>query len=280
MPQVFSTFVTVPVLADNLDRPNWVVVDCRFDLADTGAGRLAYERGHIPGAVYAHLDRDLSGPPETDAGRHPLPAPQELVNRFRRLGIRRDSQVVAYDDVGGMIAGRLWWMLRYMGHEAVAILNGGWAAWVEAGLQVVSGQENRPPGDFAGAPRRDRLVLLDEVPAQGMLIDARAPARYRGDEEPLDSRAGHIPGARNHFYGLNLDDTGRLRPVAELQARFGEILDTPDSGTVTVYCGSGVSACLNIAAMIHAGFPEPRLYVGSWSEWSADPGRPAATGDD
>jgi thiosulfate/3-mercaptopyruvate sulfurtransferase len=256
-----------------------LAVDCRFDLRDPAQGQRVYAAAHVPGAVYAHLDRDLSGPPVTDRGRHPLPAPDRLCEVFGALGITPGRQVVAYDDAGGMFAARLWWMLRYLGHEPVAVLDGGWQAWVEAGLPVEPGVNQPQAVRFDGAPRGARLVTLDALdPGRDALVDARDPARFRGEVEPLDTRAGHIPGALNHPFARNLDASGRFLPPAALRDAFKDSLGTLPDGTTVHYCGSGVSACHNVLAQLRAGLPEPRLYVGSWSEWCRDPRRPAATG--
>lgn len=273
-----TPLIDVDTLARALPRAELVVVDCRFDLMAPAAGRDAWLEAHIPGAVYAHLDHDLSGPPTTDRGRHPLPPPDRLCEVFGALGIGNDSFVVAYDDGGGMIAARLWWMLRYMGHEAVAVLNGGWQAWVAAGQRVAQGTETAQRRRFTGTPRRERLVTVEEVSPALSLLDARAAPRYRGEQEPIDPHPGHIPGARNHCWQANLDADGRFAPAAELARRLAADLGaTPNAHTVH-YCGSGVSACHNVLAQVAAGLPEPRLYVGSWSEWCRDPGRPRALG--
>ena len=259
-----------------------VIVDCRFNLMDTARGEAAYVAGHIPGAVYAHLDRDLSNPPATDHGRHPLPPPARLCEVFGKLGIGNGVQVVAYDDASGMMAARLWWMLRYMGHDTVAVLDGGLAAWTTAGRPLETGTVTPVPAPFTGTPRRERLVVLADIEAAASplaLTDARDPARYRGEVEPIDKRAGHIPGARNHVWQKNLDQTGRFLDPPALREAFLSSLGTLPGSTTVHYCGSGVTACHNVLAQVHAGLPEPRLYCGSWSEWSRDPQRPAATGD-
>lgn len=265
-------------LAAGLTAPEVVIVDCRFELGATDAGRAAYLEAHIPGARYAHLDRDLSGPPHTDHGRHPLPPPDRMAAVFGRFGISARSRVVVYDDSGGMIAARLWWMLRYLGHYEVVVLDGGWQAWVNRGGAVVSGDECAQPGHFTGTPRRECLVTVDEIPSVNCLVDARAPARYRGEHEPIDAAAGHIPGARNHCWQDNLAADGRFADpatlVRKLEASLGIV---PDAATVH-YCGSGVSACHNVFAQVLAGLPEPRLYCGSWSEWCSDSGRARAIG--
>ncbi len=261
--------------------PDWVIIDCRFNLSgDTSAGQQAYQEKHIPGAVYAHLDTDLSNPPTTDYGRHPLPPAEKLCATFGRLGIDAHKQVIVYDDARGAFAARLWWLLRYMGHEAVALLDGGWTAWVEAGYPISSGEEQNRPCPFSGIPHHEWLVRLDELPTQALLVDSRDPARYRGEIEPLDPRAGHIPGATNYFYGNNLDSRGRFLVPEQLQQQLLEVIGATRPQEVVFYCGSGVTACLNLLAMKYAGLPEGKLYAGSWSEWCADPTRPIAIGDE
>ena len=270
--------VTVAELAAACAEPDLVIVDCRFDLGDPAAGRAAYLEAHIPGAHYADLARDLSGPPATDRGRHPLPPPARLAAVFSALGIETATAVVAYDDSGGMIAARLWWMLRYLGHARIAVLDGGWQTWVSAGAAIASGDEPAAPRRFSAAPRPDRLVTLGEVAQSACLVDARAPARYRGEFEPIDKHAGHIPGARNHCWQNNLGPDGRFLERVTLERQLAASLGIlPDSATVH-YCGSGVSACHNVLAQVLAGLPEPRLYCGSWSEWCGDGGRPRAIG--
>ncbi len=274
---MYTTLIDVEALAA-LVAP--VIVDCRFSLADTARGEADYASSHIPGAVYAHLDRDLSGPPTTDHGRHPLPPPTRMLEVFGALGVAPGVQVVAYDDANGMIAARLWWMLRYMGHDAVAVLDGGWQAWCREGRPTKAGVRVARPARFAGAPRRERLVTLDELdPARERLVDARDAARFRGEVEPIDKRAGHIPGARNHAFPRNLAPDGRFLAPARLRDAFAESLGTLPGSSTVHYCGSGVSACHNVLGQVHAGLPEPRLYCGSWSEWSRDPQRAAATGE-
>ena len=277
---MYKTLIDVETLAQNLGKPDWVLVDCRFSLADTAVGQQNYHAAHIPGAVYAHLDHDLSGPPTSDHGRHPLPTPQRLAQLFSRSGIDEMCQVVAYDDAGGMIASRLWWMLRYMGHNAVAVLDGGWSAWEAARLPTKSGDERNQAAQFAGRPQIKWLVTLDEVNDQPLLVDSRAPERYRGEIEPLDPQPGHIPGAHNLPYGNQLTADGRFRPANELKAELTAVLGDKSGETATFYCGSGVSACVNLLAMAHVGLGNGRLYVGSWSEWSSYPERPIALGEE
>lgn len=274
---MFATLISAEMLQQYRDDPDWVIVDCRFSLADTAVGRQQYEAGHIPGAVYAHLDDDLSGPPLTDHGRHPLPAPAALTALFSRLGIADGVQVAAYDAHNGVYASRLWWLLRYMGHEAVAVLDGGWAAWQEAGGSVVSGTETNTPKSFTGAPRQDWLVQMADVPAQPLLIDSRGYDRYRGEVEPIDKKAGHIPGAVNFFYQQNWAGNGRYLPKEEMQQNLTSVLGDVPAEEAVFYCGSGVSACVNLLALAHAGLGNGRLYAGSWSDWITNPENPIAT---
>lgn len=277
---MYQTLIDVGTLAEKLDRPDWVIVDCRFSLADTAVGYTHYQTAHIPGAVYAHLDDDLCGPPVTDHGRHPLPAPQRLAQLFSRLGIDEMSQVVVYDDAGGMFASRLWWMLRYMGHYDVAVLDGGWQAWQTANLPTQTGVEKNEAAQFSGRPQPKWVVTLNEVASQPLLIDSRGPERYRGEIEPLDPQPGHIPGARNLPYQKQLDEHGYFRPIKEMKAELTAVLGGKSGEAATFYCGSGVSACLNLLAMAHVGLGNGRLYVGSWSEWCSDSERPIATGEE
>jgi thiosulfate/3-mercaptopyruvate sulfurtransferase len=274
-----TTLIDVQTVADHLQQPDWVIVDCRFNLANTAAGEAAYRQSHIPGAVYAHLDRDLSGPPVTDKGRHPLPTPAALTLLFGRLGIDEKKQVIAYDNNNGMAAARLWWLLRYMGHPAVAVLDGGWPAWQEAGFPTRSGVEPAEKTLFTGAPRSEWVVGLAEVPDLPLVVDSREPARYRGEMEPIDPRAGHIPGAVSYYYQQNIDQNGRFLPAGQIRRQLEAVLGDTQPAEATFYCGSGVSACINLLAMAHAGLGNGRLYAGSWSEWSNDPERPIATGE-
>jgi thiosulfate/3-mercaptopyruvate sulfurtransferase len=278
----FSTLMSTSELAAHLGDPAWAIVDCRFDLQNADAGEQQYRDGHIPGAVYAHLGRDLAGPKTGANGRHPLPSPETFAATLGRWGIGPGVQVVVYDQQNGMFAARLWWMLRASGHDAVAVLNGGIAAWQREGRPLQTGDEHRTPTTFTGRLARERWMTGDEVAAlvgdgSHVLIDARSPERYQGLVEPIDPRAGHIPGATNHYYADNLSANGQFRDPAELRALFAETADTPASDIIC-YCGSGVSACHNLLALEIAGRPGARLYVGSWSEWSTNPDREAETG--
>ncbi|MCB8967306.1 MAG: sulfurtransferase [Ardenticatenaceae bacterium] len=261
------TLIDVVTLFAALDHPDWVVVDCRFSLADTEAGRRAYEAAHIPGAIYAHLDDDLSNPPTTDNGRHPLPPVAIMNERLGQMGIDNSKQVVVYDDANGATAARLWWMLRYLGHEAVAVLDGGWKAWLTADLPRQAGVQTKVPALFHGEPRTEWLVTMSQVPAQPLLVDSREAPRYRGEFEPIDPQAGHIPGAVNYFFQRNWGEDGRYLPPAQLREQLTALFGSTSPDEVTFYCGSGVTACVNLLAMAHAGLGNGRLYVGSWGEW-------------
>lgn len=274
---MLTTLIDCRELQRNLDNPHWVVVDARYDLADKTAGRREYLAGHIPGAVYADLETDLSAP-AGPAGRHPLPEPASMRAVFSSLGIAPGRQVVVYDDAFGSLAARLWWMLRYLGHESVAVLDGGWREWLRQDLARESGKRHNTPATFRGEPRGEWLLTVDAVPGAARLIDSRAPGRYRGENESIDPVAGHIPGAVNYHWQRNLDENGHFRPVPELRHDLLEIFAGVPAQAAAFYCGSGVTACHNLLAAAHAGLPAPRLYAGSWSEWCRDPLRGIATG--
>jgi thiosulfate/3-mercaptopyruvate sulfurtransferase len=279
----FTTLVETATLAERTGDPRWVVVDCRFRLDDGQLGEREYLAGHIPGAVYADLDRDLSGEKTGTNGRHPLPDPATLAATFGRLGIGAGIQVVAYDQDSGAYASRLWWLLRWLGHEAAAVLNGGYARWLSEGRPTVPGRESREACTFIGTPREEMVVHADEVlelalARQGRLVDARAPERFRGEVEPIDRVAGRIPGATNHFYGHNLTERGDFRSPEALRVLWTGTLAGGSSEGVVCYCGSGVTACHNILALEHAGLGGARLYAGSWSEWASEPTRPTERG--
>jgi len=275
-----TTIVTTEMMAAHLDDSNWIVVDCRFKLDDTAWGENAYAAGHIPGATYAHLDRDLSGAKTGLNGRHPLPNPAALTTFFGRLGITRESQVVVYDQDTGMFASRLWWLLRWMGHDSVAVLDGGFAKWTREQRPTSTVTSARAAVTFDGAPRADMIVDANAVAhhaSSTMLLDARAPERFRGETEPLDRVPGHIPGAHNRFFQQNLDERGTFRSPDELRAAMQTATDNTAPGDIICYCGSGVTACHNLLALEHAGLSGARLYPGSWSEWCADGTRPIET---
>ena len=265
----FETTVSVQSLTQLLNSPNLVVVDCRFDLAEPNSGSEAFAISRIPGAQFADLDQDLSGPPTTDHGRHPLPTPERMTELFSRLGIDSSKQVVAYDNRNMMGASRLWWMLKYMGHDAVAVLDGGWSAWTKSNAPVDSEPfQGCARVEFTGSPRKHLLVVLDEVLGQPLMVDSRSPDRYRGEVEPLDPVAGCIPGAKNFFFMNHLKEDGTLKGEEEIKQNLLDTFDGVPGEDVTFYCGSGVSACVNLLAAAKAGLPMSKLYVGSWSEWS------------
>lgn len=265
-----------------LGDPVQVVVDCRFDLGNPAAGEDAWLAAHIPGAAYAHTDRDLSGPLGPALGRHPLPDPAVLALTLGRLGIGPGTHVVAYDASGGPYAARLWWLLCWMRAEAIGIqtslLDGGWQAWTAAGGPVRGGSEVARPAVFTGTPRPEMGVTSDEVLAVRCLVDAREAMRFRGEKEPIDPVAGRIPGAVNQPWKDNLGADGRFLPPDVLRTRYLALLGGVGADAAACYCGSGITASHTVFAMTLAGLPTPKLYAGSWSEWIRDPTRPIATG--
>jgi thiosulfate/3-mercaptopyruvate sulfurtransferase len=284
---MYTTLVPVSTLAATLDAPapgapDWLIVDCRFDLAQPAAGETAYRAGHIPGAVYAHLDRDLSSPITPASGRHPLPDPERFAATLSRWGVSSTTQVIAYDADNGMYASRLWWLLRWVGHRAVAVLDGGFKAWTAERLPTSTEIPARSPSQFTARPNRELWLDAQQVQERVQqpdwrLLDARAPERFAGKVEPLDSVAGHVPGARNHPFATNLATDGRFGAPEELRKRYEQSQAGVADDHTIVMCGSGVTACHLLLAMEHAGKPGARLYAGSWSEWIRDPRRPVAT---
>ena len=281
---MFTTLIDAPALAGHLADPDWVVLDARFDLTDPGKGQDLYRQAHIPGARYVSLDGHLSGMKTGANGRHPLPTPDTAAMNFGALGVSRQHQVVLYDADMGMFAARGWWMLRWLGHERVAVLDGGLAAWQRAGLPVTATETAWTPAVFESTAAEARRVLADDVQAHlgdssRVLVDARAADRFRGRNETLDPVGGHIPGAVNRFFQLNLTPEKAFKPAADLRAEWGAIVGGADASRVVMYCGSGVTACHNLLALEHAGLAGARLFPGSWSEWCASPDRPKTTGD-
>jgi thiosulfate/3-mercaptopyruvate sulfurtransferase len=277
-----KTLISTEALASHLG-DGWIVVDCRYDLQNESWGRDQYRIAHIPGAVYTSLADDLAAARTGTNGRHPLPSTDALAATFSRLGISRDAQVIVYDQDTGMYAARLWWSLRYLGHDAVALLDGGWAKWTREGRPTTAGDECRASTAFIVNPRREMQLGVEQVVAHlgdpsMLLVDARAPERFEGRTEPIDRVPGHIPGAVNHFFKTNLAEDGTMLSPDRLRRDFNELLQGRDPSEAVAYCGSGVTACHNLLAMEHAGLPGARLYVGSWSEWSADPSRPTEKG--
>lgn len=280
----FTTLISTAECANHLEDAEWAIIDCRSTLGDAERGRRDYLIGHIPGALFADLEHDLSGPIVLGVtGRHPLPEIDEVVRTFSAWGIDERVQVVVYDDSGGMMAARLWWMLRWLGHSAVAVLDGGWPSWQSEQRPARDAVETRPARTFVAHPRPELLAGVAEVAGLGdnpsvRLVDSRAVERYRGEVEPIDTQAGHIPGAVCAPYAANLRPDGTFLPAEELRTRFDPLLGNEPATSAIFYCGSGVSAAHNLLALVHAGLGDARLYAGSWSEWITDPARPIATG--
>ncbi|MDJ0839488.1 MAG: sulfurtransferase [Acidobacteriota bacterium] len=278
-----SPLISVADLKTRLTEPDLVVVDCRHSLADVARGRRDYLQGHIPGAVFAHLDDDLSGeiiPGKT--GRHPLPPIDDIAKTLSNLGIDERVEVVVYDDFGGAIAARLWWMLLWLGHDKAAVLDGGFPAWTASGGDIATGMEQIEPRSFQPRVRRHLLVNADQVDrargdADWKVIDSRGAPRYRGETEPIDPVAGHIPGALNLPFAGNLNEGKTFLPGDELASRFRNLLGETPVDQAVFYCGSGVTAAHNLLALKHAGLGDGKLYAGSWSEWITDSKRPVAT---
>ena len=284
MMEQWTTLVQAGELAGALAREDVVVVDCRHSLADPGAGAAAFASGHVPGAVRADMDRDLSGArvPGAGQGRHPWPRARDLCGRLGAWGITPHHQVVVYDAGDGAFAARLWFLLRALGHARVAVLDGGWTRWNGLGLPVETVVRVPAPAryaaDFDGSLLLDAAATRAHLEAGGVLLDARAPERFRGEAEPIDPVAGHVPGAVNWPYVDNLGADGRMRAAEELRVDFLRLIGPHGPDRVVAMCGSGVTACHHLLAMAHAGLPGARLYAGSWSGWIEDPGRPVSVG--
>jgi len=279
----YSTLVSSATLQQNLDNPGWVIVDCRFSLADSQAGSTAYRHGHIPNARYADLNKDLSAEITSQTGRHPLPDFRLLAKKLGNWGIGNNTQVVVYDDMGGAMAGRLWWLLRCLGHEKVAVLDGGIKHWQKQGLALTTALPRIKPTVFR--PYLNTESWLDAVQVENRLaqksiclIDARTPERFRGEQEPIDPVAGHIPGALNRPLQLNLDSRGLFLSAEQLRGQFKKLIGARAPEQVVHNCGSGVTACHNLLAMEHAGLTGSKLYAGSWSEWIRNKNRAVAKG--
>jgi len=282
---MFTTLISAAELAERIDDPKLVVVDCRHDLMNLAAGREGYAIGHLPGAVFGDIETQLSGAKRgadgVFRGRHPLPEKEALAETLRGWGVDDDSQVVAYDAHGGMFAARLWWLLRWLGHEAVAVLDGGMAAWQSLGQPLTTGIPSTPRGNIGvRAPFVPTVTVADVMDnldkGERTVIDARASDRFRGENETIDPVGGHIPGAKNRFFKDNLQADGRFKDAASLRADFSALVDQPEHAIMQ--CGSGVTACHNLLAMEVAGLPGAALYPGSWSEWVSNSTRPVATG--
>jgi len=277
-----TTLIAAETLQQNLNNPNWIIIDCRFSLADTEYGAKAYRLGHILNARYAHLDTDLSSSITDFTGRHPLPNFTLLTKKLGAWGITNHSQVVIYDDAGGAFAGRLWWLLRCLGHKNAAVLDGGIKHWLRQGYQITTTLPDFRPGIFRPYPIDDLWITALQVQnslakKSICLIDARTPERYRGEIEPIDRIAGHIPGAINRPFQLNLDPDGLFLPVQELREQFKNLTGKFSAEMVVHMCGSGVTACHNLLAMEHCGLTGSKLYAGSWSEWIRNKNRAIAS---
>ncbi len=279
----WTTLVYPQTLVDALGANDLRIFDCRFALIDTSAGEHAWREAHLPGAQYAHLDRDLSGPHRPGAGRHPWPDAAAFCDWLGRCGVSSQTQVVAYDAGDGAFAARLWWLLQTLGHRKAAVLDGGFARWTALGLPTGSAVPAYAPTHYRGEFDVDRLLdagsIQAHVAAGDLLIDARAPERFRGEIEPIDRLAGHVPGAINRPYAANLSERC-FKPAGMLADEFASLLHGRSPDDVIAMCGSGVTACHHLLAMAHAGLPGARLFTGSWSGWIEDPARPVATGQD
>jgi thiosulfate/3-mercaptopyruvate sulfurtransferase len=282
---IHTTLISVQNLISEFSDPRWVFIDCRFSLEDPEGGHKKYLDSHIPGAVYAHLDEDLCSPVIPGiTGRHPLPSAEKLAEKLGAWGINSSSKIVTYDDAGGALAAsRLWWLFGWMGHYAVSVLDGGWQAWLKSGEPTRSGQESRSSSSFLPRLKQSRLIETAELVTRLedpdlLLVDTRAAERYRGEIEPIDPVAGHIPGAILSPHEDVLDPDGYFLPKDQLQNHFKHLLGATSARNTVFYCGSGVTAVQNILAVAHAGLGNSRLYAGSWSEWITDPVRPVATG--
>ena len=280
-----SNLINVNELQSQVHDPELRIIDCRFELADPGAGRKAYLQTHIPGAVFADLDQDLAAPASPESGRHPLPDVDDFAVTLGRLGICNSSNVVVYDAGNGSLAARAWWLLRWLGHERVRLLDGGFAHWVATGGAVVSGAEQVAEAKFQPEPRQDLVLTTAELESDidaiaGMrLFDARDAARFRGEMEPIDPVAGHVPGSVNLPFPVSLDQNGRWKSQKALAELWLSVLGEDQQAPWAVMCGSGVTACHLAISAVEAGYREPRLYVGSWSEWIRNPERPIGLGD-
>lgn len=282
---MFTTLISAQELARQIDQPHIVIIDCRHDLMDPSAGQNAYDAGHLPGARFVHLDKQLSGLKTSASGiffgRHPLPSKEEFIHNLRLLGVSHASQVVAYDAHGGMYAARLWWMLRWIGHDAVAVLDGGVPAWTEYGFALDTKSPLPAAGSIDIRPSLVKQLALDEIfgnlsSKAYALVDARAADRYRGENETMDPVGGHIPGARNRFFKDNLRADGCFKPAEQLRQEWSSVIS--DANHSVMQCGSGVTACHNLLALEVAGLTGAALYPGSWSEWCSNTDRPIVTG--
>ncbi len=277
----YTTLITADALHQNLDQADWVIVDCRFSLADASAGASAYRRGHLPNARYADLNKDLSSAVKSYTGRHPLPDAETFSRKLGEWGIGNNTQVIAYDDADGAFAARLWWLLRWVGLTRVAVLDGGLPYWKKQGLPLTTHLPQPKTTHYRSY--QDNSLWLSALDVQNhlaqktiKLLDARTAVRYRGEQEPIDPIAGHVPGALNYPMQCNLDAQHLFLPASKLKKQFQQLIDTTPSEQIVHMCGSGVTACHNLLAMEHAGLIGSKLYAGSWSEWITNKNREVA----
>ena len=276
---MYTTLIDFESLCAQLGNTDLLIFDVRYDLMNKDAGREAYLSSHIPGAIYVDLHSDLSRPPSINMGRHPLPNIKSMNELFSELGVSGKKQVVVYDDVFGSFSSRLWWMLKYLQHDKVAVLDGGWQHWINLGGPVSTKNEKRISSQFKGTELEKALVNINQVSDYNLIVDSRDSSRYRGESEPIDKAAGHIPGAINRFWKKNIVDTGCFKDRHTLLKEFEQLFNEVLPEDSVFYCGSGVTACHNLLAVKHSGLNLPRLYAGSWSEWCATKGKPVATGN-
>jgi thiosulfate/3-mercaptopyruvate sulfurtransferase len=282
---ISRNLISTQELYSRLEDPDMRIVDCRFDLADPGAGRRAYRDSHIPGAVFADLDKDLSAPVSPESGRHPLPDVDTFAATLGRLGISNETDVIVYDDGSGALAARTWWLLGWLGHERVWLLDGGFDQWASSGRPLAPGDQQVAALTFVPRPCQEKVLTTAELVSNldaiaGMrLVDARDTARFRGEVEPIDPVAGHVPGALNLPFAVSLKDDGTWKARTDLELLWRSVLGEDKKARWAVMCGSGVTACHLAISAMEAGFTEPRLYVGSWSEWIRDPARPVGLGE-
>ena len=281
-----SNLVTTSMLAEHLEDPDWIIIDCRFNLKFPEKGEKDYQEEHILGALYVHLDRDLAGPVQKGrSGRHPLPDPQTCIQTFSSLGINDGKQVVAYDDSGGAIAARLWWMLQWLGHEKSMLLDGGWEQWKHEERPCSGKRESERKGEFNAKSPKPWIFDAEQISpsmknGEILLLDVRNSSRFRGEKEPIDPIAGHIPGAKNEPFQVNLDSNGLWKKGKDLRRQYLERFPELEQKKCVIYCGSGVTACHTFFALKEAGFNNHSIYPGSWSEWITDPSRPIAVGEE
>lgn len=282
---IFTTLISVDELFSHLDDPEWLIIDNRYDLQDPSWGLKEYMISHIPGAVFADLEKDICGPETESTGKHPLPEPMAFHSFIQRIDLGQSQQVVVYDQSNGAMASRLWWMLRFCGHHQVAVLDGGYQAWKDAIFPVNLTIRPHQNNSFCCHPDNSLQITAADMEEwrqdfQYLVVDSRSPERYRGEIEPFYSKAGHIPGAKNRFYGLNIGPEGKFLARNALKEQFQQLLENRCPENVAFYCGSGVTATHNVLAMEYAGFSGSKLYIGSWSEWIKDPKHGIATGND